>query len=484
MKHDALTMAWNEPGSGKSNQNQNPWNRGGKDQGPPDLDQIIKKFLDKLKESLKGGNKSRGVGSGSSGGTGGTGGTGGFGGSKSTSSSGSGSSGMGFSGNGFGKSFLTNTQEWGHLATIAVIVLGFLYLISGIYIVEPPERAVIMRFGKYLNTKGPGPHWLPTFIDSKEIVNVEQVLTSDHSGLMLTKDRNIASVGVAVQYRIGEELQDVRAFLFDVVNPVHSLQESAESALRQVVGQSTMDEVLTLKRSEIALAIKDQLIETLKPYHTGIQVLDVAMQFAKAPDEVRSAFDDVIKAAADEERLVNQARAYENEVLPKARSTVARLNNEALGYKDEITFHAEGNVQRFNQILPEYKKAPKVTQTRLYLDTMEDLLKKTTKVILESGGNNNNLLYLPLDKLIHNALPTENASSSGMSSGTSSGASSGTTSGMSSGMTSGTSSVSTSTGNASSASASSSGFSNSSNSSNSSNTSNSSNSFNSKEKNA
>lgn len=368
---DGMPMAWNEPGSGgrnNPNQNQNPWNRGngGKESGPPDLDQLIKKFIDKIKANFR-------------------------------NLSGGGGSGTGGNSSGRGNSFFPEQKEWGNLAAIVVIVLGVLYLLSGIYIVEPPERAVVTRFGKYVATKGPGPHWLPTFIESKELVNVEQVHTSDHSGLMLTKDRNIASVGIAVQYRVGTEEEDVRAFLFNVVNPIQSLKLSAESSLRKVVGQSTMDEVLTLKRSEIAIAIKEQLIETLKPYQTGLMVSDVAMQFAKAPDEVRTAFDDVIKAAADEERLINQAHAYENEVLPRARATVDGLKNEALGYKEETILIAEGNVQRFNQILPEYKKAPRVTQTRLYLDTMEQILQKTTKMLIEGG---NNLMYLPVDKLL------------------------------------------------------------------------------------
>jgi len=377
-----VQMAWNEPGSGKNQQNQNPWNRGngGKDQGPPDLDQMLKKLFDRFKQNLKGRS--------------------------------------GFGGGGSGKSFFKEQKEWGFFVAIIVLIAGFLYVIAGIYIVEPPERAVITRFGKYVATKGPGPHWLPTFIESKEIVNVEQVHTSDLSGLMLTKDRNIASVGVAVQYRIGNEDEDVRAFLFNVVNPNQSLKLSAESALRQVVGQSTMDEVLTLKRAEIASAIKDQITETLKPYQTGIIILDVAMQFAKAPDEVRAAFDDVIKAAADEERLINQARAYENEVLPKARASVGRLNNEALGYKEETILLAEGNVQRFNKILPEYKKAPRVTQTRLYLDTMEQVLLKTTKALVENAGNG--MIYLPLDKLFPATHPNNSTVQSNESNSTTS----------------------------------------------------------------
>ena len=239
------------------------------------------------------------------------------------------------------------------------------------------------------------------------MVNVEQVATSDHSGHMLTRDGNIVSVGVAVQYRVGADDKDVRAFLFNVANPQRSLHQSVESALRQVVGQSTMDEILTSKRAEIATAIKQQTIATIKNYDTGFRVLDVVMQFAKAPDEVRAAFDEVIKASADEERLVNQARAYENEVLPRAKGTAERLRNEAMGYKQESILIAEGNAQRFNLVYPQYVKAPKVMQTRMYLDALEEIFSKISKVVVDSG-NGNNFIYLPLDKILTEKLPEEN----------------------------------------------------------------------------
>ncbi len=434
-------MAWNEPGGGKKDKDKNPkspWGGGGGDRepGPPDLDQLFRKLMNKLKSSLgqkpgKGSSKSpfnwgdrnssyrssddRGngdhgdrnrdagdrnssdYGSGNSSGNGS--------GNGSSNGNGSGSKDRGQSSSTFGRrtpplnfgNIFAGNQEIQTLGLVVLIVLVVLYILAGIYIVDPPERAVITRFGKYVSTEGPGPHWLPVFIEDRQIVNVEQVATSDQNGSMLTKDRNIASVGIAVQYRIGDGEDDVRSYLFNVVNPVHSLRQSAESALRQVIGQYTMDEVLTYKRAEIAQAIKEQIIETLKNYQTGILVLDVSMQYAKAPDEVRAAFDDVIKAAADEERLINQARAYENEVIPRARGMVERLKNEALAYKQQIILRAEGNVQRFNLILPEYQKAPKVTQTRLYLDTMEQVLKRVTKVVSDPNAGNN-YIYVPSDR--------------------------------------------------------------------------------------
>lgn len=394
-------MAWNEPGgkSGKEPPN-NPWGKN-REPGPPDLEQILKKWIEKFKSILnqKGKKESSGFGKDQV-----------FGGNGNGGNGNTGNNGFGnnSSGSGMGRGIFSEQKDAKPLLMLVGIVLVVLYTLAGIYIVEPPESAVITRFGRYVRTEGPGPHWLPVFFESREIVNVEQVATSDHSGLMLTKDRNIAQVGVAVQYRIGDGPDDVKAFLFNVVNPIHSLKQSAESALRQVVGQYTMDEVLTLKRSEIAVAIKDQIIETLKNYHTGIMVLDVAMQFAKPPDEVRAAFDDVIRAAADEERLINQARSYENQVLPDARGTAERKKYEALAYKQETILKAQGDVQRFNLILPEYQKAPKVTQTRLYLDSMEEILSKVNKVISDAGPGNN-FFFMPFEKIMkHNTSVSSN----------------------------------------------------------------------------
>jgi membrane protease subunit HflK len=357
-------MAWNQPGSGgddkKNPPSQDPWKtRKKEEQGPPDLDKLLKQFLKNLKNLLGGNN----------------------GGSGSTPSDHR----SGFNG---------SNISLGLLGVIAGVVL-VLYLISGIYIVEPAERAVVTRFGRYVKTEGPGPHWLPRFIESKEIVNIDRTESTRHAGLMLTKDENIVFVEVTVQYRI----QDTRAYLFNVVNPVNSLKQATESALRQVVGQSTLDDVLTSGRAYIAGAIKDQIVSTLALYKTGILVLDVAMQPAKAPDEVRAAFDEVIKAREEEVRSVNQAESYANDILPKARGLAERMKKEALGYKQEAQLVAEGSTQRFNLILPQYQKAPKVTQTRLYLDTMTEVLSSTTKMLIDEG-NNSNVFYLPIEKLL------------------------------------------------------------------------------------
>ncbi len=368
MTKNDMRMAWNEPGRGGSNnkdKDKNPWGRGSGDQGgPPDLDQVFKKLILGIKNFFGiGNNKGSSDGGGRP-----------FG----TPSS---MSGM----NGF---------QQGSLVTIVVIVLVGIYILSGIYIVEPAERAVITCFGKYLRTDGPGPHWLPRVFENNEIVNVDRTETTRHSGVMLTQDENIVSVEVAVQYRIN----DARAYLFNVVNPENSLKQATESALRQVVGQSTLDDVLTSGRAQIATAIKDQIVSTLNLYQAGLLVLDVAMQPAKAPEEVRTAFDDVIKAREEEVRSVNQAESYANDILPKARGVAERMKKEALAYKQETQLIAEGSTKRFNLILPEFQKSPKITQTRLYLDTMQEILSKTSKILVEGG--NNNLLCLPIDKLM------------------------------------------------------------------------------------
>lgn len=365
MRHQSgYWMAWNEPGNrgDKNNQSsQNPWGKRSSDnQGPPDLDKLFKQWIKAFKKLLGGGARA-GLGSTPQ-------------------------------GAGFGTPY--RVKMTGLLSVMLGVVL-ILYVLSGIYIVEPAERAVVTRFGRYVRTEGPGPHWLPSVVESKEIVNIDRTESTRHGGSMLTKDENIVSVEVTVQYRIG----DAKAYLFNVVSPINSLKQATESALRQVVGQSTLDDVLTSGRALIAGAIKDQIVSTLAVYKTGILVLDVAMQPAKAPDEVRAAFDDVIKAREEEVRSVNQAESYANDILPKAKGMAERMKKEALAYKQETQLLAEGHTERFNLILPQYQKAPEVTRTRLHLDAMTRILSSTTKMFVD-GGSNNNVLYLPIDKLM------------------------------------------------------------------------------------
>lgn len=358
-------MAWNEPGGG----NRDPWGGNGRDQGPPDLDEVIRKFSDKL---------------------GGL-----FGGKRSGSGRGPGRSG--------------SAGIW-----IVVGILFVLWLASGFYIVDEGKRAVVLRFGRYVDTTQPGPHLrLPFPFESHEIVDVEQrraeeigyrsgggaqtaIRSLPKEALMLTQDENIVDVRLNVQYQI----RDPRNYLFNVVEPQETLRQVMESAAREAIGKSTMDFVLTEGRSDIVADIKALSQEILDRYGTGLSITNVNLQDAQPPDEVQAAFADAIKAREDEQRFKNEAEAYRNEVIPKARGQAARRLEESSAYRDQIVAKAEGESSRFEQLLSEYQKAPEVTRQRLYLETMESVLGRTNKVILTGKGGNNSLFYLPLDKLI------------------------------------------------------------------------------------
>lgn len=343
-------MAWNEPGgSGKD-----PWGSQGGDQGPPDLDELARKFQQKL------GGLFGGKGGGKGGGSGGPGG--------------------GASRIGIG------------------LVLGALvavWVFSGIYIVAPAERAVVLQFGRYVKTTGPGPHWVPRFIQTVEKVNVEQIRNIQRQSSMLTQDENIISIALAVQYRV----KDAKDYLFQVRDPDLTLREATESAMREVIGKSKLDFALTEGRSEIVARTEVLLQEILDTYVTGLQVTSVNLQDAQPPEQVQGAFDDAIKAREDEQRLKNEAEAYSNEVIPVARGNAARQLEEANAYKEQVIAQAEGEASRFEQLLAEYQKAPKVTRQRLYLETMESVLANSSKVVVDVEGGNN-LMYLPLDQLM------------------------------------------------------------------------------------
>lgn len=348
-------MAWNEPGNGDGNK-KDPWgnkgNRGG--QQPPDLDEVFSQLLKKLSKAFGGGKGPvRPVGS--------------------TGGGGVSSIGIGF----------------------ILGLLAVLYLISGIYIVTPAEKGVVFQFGAYKETVGPGPHWLARMIQSKTIVNVEEVATTRHEAHMLTKDENIVSVELGVQYRVG----NVEDYLFNVKAPELTLEQVTDSALRQVIGHSTLDDILTSGREAIRTQIKAEIVRLLGEYRAGLDILDVPMQPAKAPEAVKEAFDDAIKAQEDEVRSINRARAYEKQKLPLAEGQAERRLAEAAAYKTNVILQAEGDADRFTQLLPEYKSAPKVTRERLYLDAISTVFSNTSKIMVDATGSNN-LFYLPLDKMI------------------------------------------------------------------------------------
>ena len=357
-KQNGAEMAWND------NNNQTP----------PELDEVIKDFKNKFNSTFGGGS--------------------------------SGKSGASKAAKGSFK----------YILILAVLV----WLLSGIYIVDPAERGVVLRFGAFQTSTTQGPHWhIPYPIESVYKVNVEQVRATEigfrnspnsYSGgvssesLMLTKDENMVDVNLAVQYKI----VDAKAFLFNVYQPELTLSHVVQSVIRQVVGDNTMDHVLTTGRDQISQEVKSASQALLNDYGVGLMITAVTMQDAQPPIQVKASFDDVVKAREDEQRYINEARAYANDIVPKARGASQRIMAEAEAYRSQVVSKSEGEAYRFTQILTEYLKAPEVTRERLYRETLEDVLSSTNKVIVDSSSNS--LMYLPIDQLI-NANRTSKSSS-------------------------------------------------------------------------
>jgi membrane protease subunit HflK len=363
-------MSWNEPGGDKKD----PWSGRGDQKGPPDLDEAIRSLQEKLGKIFGGG----GGGDGDSGGSGG-------------------------SPNYFSSGHLM--RNLGFLAAGVFVLWG----LSGFYIVDEGNHGVLTRFGRYVGTTQSGLNWhIPVPVEQVNLVNVkrnrlievgfssrgaEQSVPND--ALMLTKDENIVDVRLGVQYQI----KDAKDFMFNVANPEATLIQVTKSAERSVIGSSTMDFVLTEGRSEIVTRIKKEIQDVMDSYKSGIQVTSVNLQDAQPPEQVQNAFEDAIKAREDEQRLINEAQAYSNDVVPKARGAAARKEQEAEGYKEQVIAQAEGETSRFSQLLAEYTKAPEVTRKRLYLESMESVLSSTNNVMIDVKSGNN-MLYLPLDKLM------------------------------------------------------------------------------------
>lgn len=341
-------MAWNEPGNQKD---RDPWggNRNGGNQGPPDLDEVLRKLQGQLGKI--------------------------FGGKGGGSGSGTGK----FSGSLFG------------FVIVGVIAI---WAIGGFYTIDQQERGVILRLGKFLETNQPGLHWNPPLIDKVAKINVTKVRSHSSRGTMLTEDENIVEVNLSVQYLIS----DPKKFYLNVRDPELSLVHANESALRHVVGSSEMHQVLTEGREVIAQDVQQRLQAYLDRYGTGLQISKVNIENSQAPKEVQAAFDDVIKAREDEQRFKNEAESYANGIIPVARGYAQRLREEANAYREEVIAKAEGEASRFVKLLTEYRKAPEVTRERLYLDAIQSVLSKSSKIMVDVEGGNN-MMYLPLDKL-------------------------------------------------------------------------------------
>lgn len=261
-----------------------------------------------------------------------------------------------------------------------------------------------MRFGAYVDTTGPGPHWhLPFPFESVVKVNVDEISTFSHRAAMLTQDENIVEVELTVQSRI----QDAADYLFQDQNPEKTLKDATVTVVRVTIGQSRLDYVMTEGRGAVSVMIKDGIQALMDNYKTGLIVTSVNMQPAKPPEQVKAAFDDAIKAREDKERLENQAEAYANEVLPKARGEAARIIADAKAYRDQVIARSEGEASRFEAVLNEYTKAPEVTRQRLYLETMDQVFSQNSKVMLDVQDGGNSLLYLPIDQLLKQNRQTE-----------------------------------------------------------------------------
>ena len=283
------------------------------------------------------------------------------------------------------------------MITLAAIVLVVIWALTGIFLVSPQEQAVILRFGKYVATVGDGPHWIPRGIETQRTVNVTQQNAFNYKAEMLTKDENIVSVSLAVQYRI----DNPEAYLFNVTNPDLTIQQATSSALRQTVGGMNLDSVITTGRQTLSDSVKDQLIKTLNIYNPGLLVADITLQQVVPPEQVTHAFDDAIKAREDEVTYENQAQAYARKVESEAQGTIARLEQEASAYKQEVVLQAKGTTARYLALLTPYHKAPFVTSQRLYLDAMSNVLSKTSNVFLDNiDSKGTSVFYLPLDQLL------------------------------------------------------------------------------------
>ena len=293
-------------------------------------------------------------------------------------------------------------------AWLLVGLVVLVWIASGFYIVDASNRGVVLRFGKYHETTQPGPRWhLPYPIETVEIVNLSQVRTVEvgyrnnvkskvlKESLMLTDDENIIDIQFAVQYI----LKSPEDFLFNNRATDDAVLQAAETAIREIVGKSKMDFVLYEGRESVAAQATKLMQEILDRYKTGIQVSKVTMQNAQPPEQVQASFDDAVKAGQDRERLKNEGQAYANDVIPKAKGAAARLLEEANGYRQRVIANSEGEAARFRQVLTEYQKAPGVTRERMYLETIQQVLESTSKIIVDQKGSGS-LLYLPLDKLM------------------------------------------------------------------------------------
>lgn len=370
-------MAWNEPGGGNQhdpwsgggrrggsdgggnrggNNDSNNGNKGGNNQGPPDLDEALKKFQDKLSSMLGGGKKSGGGGN---------------------------------KGSGGGK-----PRNVFALPGLLIIVALAIWGAMGFYVVDQSERGVVLRFGEYQNTVTPGLQWNPPLIDEVRMVNVTRVRSLTQTQSMLTRDENIVEVEISAQYQVA----DPRNFVLNVRDPELSLDNALDSSLRHVVGGTDMIDILTSGREILGSSVSSRLQSYLDNYGAGIQLQTINIESTSAPQPVIDAFDDVIRAREDRQRTINQGIAYANSIIPEAQGQAQRLVEQGQGYRESVVAEAQGQANRFNSLLAEYENSPDIMRERMYIEAIEDVFGETPKVLLDVSENAP-MMYLPLEQL-------------------------------------------------------------------------------------
>lgn len=370
-------MAWNEPGGGNQhdpwssggrrggsdgdgnrggNNGDNNGNKGGNNQGPPDLDEALKKFQDKLNSMLGGGKK---------------------GGGNKTGGGGS-----------------DKNRNPFALPGLLIIVALAVWAAMGFYLVDQSERGVVLRFGEYQDVVNPGLQWNPPLIDDVRMVNVTRVRSLSQTQSMLTRDENIVEVEISAQYQVANPSD----FVLNVRDPAISIENALDSALRHVVGGTDMIDILTSGREILGSSVASRLQSYLDNYGAGISLQTINIESTSAPAPVIDAFDDVIRAREDRQRTINQGIAYANAIIPEAQGQAQRIVEQGQGYRESVVAEAQGQANRFNSLLSEYSNAPDIMRERMYLDTMEEVFGKTPKVLLDVSENAP-LMYLPLDQL-------------------------------------------------------------------------------------
>ena len=351
-------MSWNDP-----DDKNNPWKSGG-NKGPADLDAIVRDLQRKLSGLLGG----RGSGNGASNGG-------------------------------------TGRRASGGLLSSALMLLVAVWAFTGFYQVNDAERGIVLRFGAFQNIAQPGLRWhIPWPVESVETINTNVVERFPYQGSMLARDENIVLVDLVVQFR----RTDPEAYLFNMRAPEETLGDITGSAIREVIGKNVLDFILTEGRAEIAAQAQALIQMTVDTYGAGLTIYEVNLQEANFPGDVEASVQDAIKAREDKERMSFEAEAYANDIIPNARGSAARALLDAEGYRARVIADAEGEASRFSQILFEYEKAPGVTRQRMYIETLEEILANSTKVLLDTPEGGSNLIYLPLDRLMERREPQSN----------------------------------------------------------------------------